>query len=147
MQHTHGALLDPAHQRDGTVRWRRHLGANIHSARFYLAVLPALWIAPPAIDFFRRRRRRAEPVTASLVDASVNQLEEAEQARRRLHMRVSRTLWQLGWTLVHTSSLPYYVFTLVRIGAPIADIQPIVGSFGFHFTFVLDFVVSCLNAV
>ena len=66
----------------------------------YLVVLPALWIAPVAFDFFRRRRRGAEPkepVTASLVDASVNQLEVAEQARKRLQARVNRTLWQLGW--------------------------------------------------
>ena len=102
---------------------------------FYLVVLPALWIAPPAIDYLRRRRRGVEPVTALLVDATVNQLEAAEQARRRLHMRVNRTLWQLGWMVVHTASIPYYVRSLVRVGVPITNIEPIVGSFTLHLAF------------
>ena len=74
----------------------------------YLVVLPAIWIAPSAFSFFRHRfsnvLRGAEPEPASPVDASVNQLEVAEEARKRLHARASHSVWQLGWTLLaHTS--------------------------------------------
>ena len=98
----------------------------------YLVVLPAMWAAPIALDFFRHRFRRGEPVSASLVDASVNQLEVAEQARRRLHARVNQTVWQLGWTLCHSCTMVYYVISLIRIGVSIIDIQPVVGSYILH---------------
>ena len=105
----------------------------------YLVVLPAIWIAPPAISFFRRHRlgnvlRGAEPEPAALVDASVNQLEVAEEARKRLHARVNHSLWQLGWTLCHAGMMPFYVVSLVRVGVPIIDIQPVVGSAPLHIT-------------
>ena len=63
----------------------------------YLVVLPAIWIAPPAFSFFRHRignvLHGAKPEPASPVDASVNQLEVAEEARRRLHARVNHSVW------------------------------------------------------
>ena len=108
----------------------------------YLVVLPAIWIAPPAFSFFRRHRlsnvlRGAEPEPAALVDASVNQLEVAEEARKRLHARVNHSVWQLGWMLVHTGLAPYYVVSLIRVGVPIIDIQPVVGSYILQTTITL----------
>ena len=117
----------------------------------YLVVLPAIWIAPPAVSFFCRRLgdvlRGAGPVTASPVDASVNQLEVAEEARRKLHARVNHSVWQLGWMLLHAGLTPFYIVNLVRMGVSIIDIQPVVGSYVLHTTIAVPGVLLLLLSV
>ena len=46
------------------------------------------------------------------------------------------TVWQLGWMLIHLGHMPFYVVSLVRMGIPIMDIQPVVGSIMLHYIYV-----------
>ena len=103
---------------------------------FYLAVVPALWIAPLVFSFLRRRLRGDKPATASPDDASLNKLEVAEQARKRLRARVSGTVWQVGWMIFILSVTPYLAAVVSQYSKmPIIDIQPVVGNFIIHWTF------------
>ena len=68
---------------------------------WYLAVLPALWVVPPIFKCCRRRlrsRRSATEhspmtdVTNAVTSVTAAQLEAAEQARKRLQLRVKGAL-------------------------------------------------------
>ena len=109
---------------------------------WWLVILPAFWVAPPAYTWlkskFSRKRKEPSPAAASASAASARssatesatKLEEAEQSRRRLHTRVTGAVWQVGWMLIHFSCLPYYATSLVRWGVtPTMDVQRVTGSF------------------
>ena len=105
---------------------------------WYLGVLPAVWIAPLVFSCCRRLRFRGGAtehspdahVAITEVGATAAQLEAAEQACRRLHLRVNGSLWQLGWILSTTAILPLVPVTIVRRGGPTAmDPTPVVGSY------------------
>ena len=113
---------------------------------WYLAVLPALWIAPPVFTCCRRRlrfRRGArehspapnvdDDTRTSILGVTTAQLEAAEQARKRLQVRVKGTLWQVGYMLVIYSLICLAAVSAVRRGAPdYVDPTPIVGSYALH---------------
>ena len=109
---------------------------------WYLAVLPALWVLPPIVKCCRRRLRSRRSATEhspttdvanAVTSVTAAQLEAAEQARKRLQLRVKGALWQVGYMFTTYGLTPVIGVGIVRRGAPAyLDPTPIVRSYIFH---------------
>ena len=108
---------------------------------WYLSVLPAVWVAPCVFSCFRHLIRSQGNATslrlATEASAEAAQLEAAEQARKRLHARVSGAVWQVGWVLMWFGFIVFVITACIRMGAPKAiDVQPIMGSYVLNVAYI-----------
>lgn len=115
---------------------------------WYLGVFPALALAPRIFSCCRRWlracsiRSAARSPTAleanATASAAAAKLEAAEQAKKRLHARVSGGVWQAGWMICHLAFIPYYSTNLSRFGVqgPATRITQVVGSYPLHLAYV-----------